>query len=121
MKKTDDKIMLVNIIFNLNACKNLSKKEIDALSDTASNFFQFVQAFGNKLKLRDFLNICMVEDRVQDLDSVTCGIFHIYFYDNLFYPGQNSKIQDEKRLNKKTIEFYSRNCLFLRIRKQMKK
>ena len=121
MKKTDDKITLVNIIFNLNACKNLSKKEIDALSDTASNFFQFVQAFGNKLKLRDFLNICMVEDRVQDLDSVTCGIFQIYFYDNLFYPGQNSKIQDEKRLNKKTIEFYSRNCLFLRIRKQTKK
>ena len=48
MKKTDDKITLVNIIFNLNACKNLSKKELDALSDTASNFFHFVQAFGNK-------------------------------------------------------------------------
>ena len=26
MKRTDDKIMLVNIRFNLNACKNLSKK-----------------------------------------------------------------------------------------------
>ena len=28
MKKTDDKIMLVNIRFNLNACKNLSKREL---------------------------------------------------------------------------------------------
>ena len=46
----------------------------------------------------------MVEDRVQDLDSVTCGIFQLYFYDNLFNPDENSKIQDKTKLNKKTIE-----------------
>ena len=67
-------------------------------------FFYFVQSFGNKLKLRDFVNIWMVEGRVQDLDSVTCGIFQIYFYDNLLNPDQNSKIQNKKRLNRKTIE-----------------
>ena len=39
MTRTDNKITL-NIKFNLNVCKNLSKKELDALSDTASNFFQ---------------------------------------------------------------------------------
>ena len=71
MKRTDDKITLVNIRFNLNACNDLSKKEFDALSDTATNFFYFVQAFGNKLKLRGFANIWMVEDRVRDLHSVT--------------------------------------------------
>ena len=67
-------------------------------------FLNFVQSFGNKLKLRDFVNIWMVEGRVQDLDSVTCGIFQIYFYDNLLNPDQNSKIQNKKRLNRKTIE-----------------
>ena len=46
----------------------------------------------------------MVEDRVQDLNSVTCGVFQIYFYDNLFNTDENSKIQNKKRLNKKTIE-----------------
>ena len=46
----------------------------------------------------------MVEDRVQDLSSTTCGIFQIYFYDNLFNPDKNSKIQNRKRLNRKTIE-----------------
>ena len=46
----------------------------------------------------------MVEDMVQDLDSVTCGIFQINFYDTLFNPDQNSEIQDKKRLNKKAIE-----------------
>ena len=82
MTRTDDKITLVNITFNLNACKNLSKKELDALNDTASNFFHFIQAFGNKLRLNDFVNMWMVEDRVHNLDSVTCGVFQIYFYDN---------------------------------------
>ena len=46
----------------------------------------------------------MVEDRVQDLNSVTCGIFQLYFYDNLFNPDKNSKIQNKTRLNKRTIE-----------------
>ena len=104
MARSDNKITLVNIRFNLNTCKNLSKKELDALSDTASYFFHFIQDFGNKLKLRDFVNTWMVEDRVQDLNSVTCDIFQIYFYDNLFNLDENIKLQNKKRLNKKTIE-----------------
>ena len=86
MTRTDNKVTIVNVKFNVGACKNLSKIELDGLSDTASNFFHFIQAFGNKLKLRDFVNISVVEDRVQDLNSVTCGIFQIHFYDNLFNP-----------------------------------
>ena len=104
MTRTNNKITLCNICFNLNACKNLSKKELDGLGNTARNFFHFVQAFGNKLKLRNFVNIWIVEDRIQDLDSVTCGIFQYYFYDNLFNPSKKSKIQDKARLNKRTIE-----------------
>ena len=91
MTRTDNKITLVNIKFSLNACKSLTKKELDTLSNTATNFFHFIQALGNRLKLRDFVNIWVVEDRVQDL----------YFYDNLFNPNKNSKIQDKKRLNKR--------------------
>ena len=82
-----------------------SVEELDALSDTASNFFHFIQAFGNKLKLHNFVNIWMVEHRIQNLDSVTC-IFQIYFYGNLFNPNENSKIQYKARLNKRTIETF---------------
>ena len=46
----------------------------------------------------------MVEDRVQDLNFVTYGIFRIYFYHNFFNTDQNSKIQNKKRFKKKTIE-----------------
>ena len=79
MTRTDNKITLVNIKFNINACKNLFKTELDALSDASTNFFHFIQAYRNKLKLRDFVNIWMVGDRLQDLSSVTCGIFQLYF------------------------------------------
>ena len=57
MTRTDNKITIFNILFNLNACKNLSADELDALSYTASNFFNFIQAFGKKLKLRNCVNI----------------------------------------------------------------
>ena len=103
MTRTDNKITLCKIQFNLNACKKLSKVELDSLSDTATNIFQFVQAFGIKLKLRNFVDIWMVEDRLQDLDSSTCSIFQLYFHDNLFNPDENSKIQGNTRLNKKIV------------------
>ena len=46
----------------------------------------------------------MVEDRIQDLDSATCGIFQLYFYENLFNPDKISKIQNESKLKKSTVE-----------------
>ena len=104
MNRTDSKITVCKIQFNLSAYKNLSLRELDALRDTANDFFRFILAFGDKFKLRNFVNIWMVEERVQDLNSVTCGIFQLYFYDNLFHPNENSKIQDKARLNKKAIE-----------------
>ena len=48
----------------------------------------------------------MVEDRVQNLDYATCGIFQLYFYDNLFNPNEKRKIQDKAKLNKMTIETF---------------
>ena len=104
MNKTDQKITLCKIKFNLGACKELSKKEIDSLNDTARDFFYFIQAFGIKLKLRSFVNIWVVEDTIQDLDSATSGIFQLYFYENLFNPDKNSKIQNESKLKKAIVE-----------------
>ena len=86
--------------FNLNAYKNLSIEEVDALSDTASNFFHFVEAFGNKLQVRNFVNIWMVKDGIQNLDSVTCGIFQLYFYDNSLIQTKTVKYRTKLDLTK---------------------
>ena len=45
-----------------------------------------------------------LEERLQDLDSSTCVIFQLYFYDNLFNPNENSKKQGNTKLNKKSVE-----------------
>ena len=93
MNRTDQKITVSKIKFNFGACQELSKEEIDSLSDTARDFFYFVQTFGINLKLRSFVNIRMVEDRIQDLESSTCGIFQLYFYENLFNPNESTKFK----------------------------
>ena len=46
----------------------------------------------------------MVEDRLQDLDSSTCGMFQLHFYDSLFNPNENSKIQNDTKLTKRPVE-----------------
>ena len=97
MDRSDNKITLCKIKFNLGACKQLTEDKILSVSNTARNFFYFVQAFRNKLKLRRFLNIWRVEDRIQDLDSLTCSIFQIFFYEHLFNPPEESKIQGETK------------------------
>ena len=85
----------------MRACETLTSKEIENLSDTAKDFFYFIQAFGNFLKVKDTLNIWMVEDSIQDIETVTCGIFKLYFYENLFNPKADSKTQNNKKLTKK--------------------
>ena len=95
MNKTYQKITLCKIKFNFGACKELPEKEIDSLSDTAKDFFYFIQTF---------VNIWVVEDRIQDLDSTTWEIFQLYFYENLFNPDKNSKIQNESKLKNTTVE-----------------
>ena len=96
MTRTGSKITRVNIIFWKNACKNLNKAEIDDLSDPARDLFYFVQSFGSKLKFSSFAILWMVEDTIQSLDTVTCGIFQKNFCDNLFKPDVNSKTQNIK-------------------------
>ena len=58
---------------------------------------------------------------MQDLDTVTCGIFEIYFYGNLFNPDKSSKIQKKTKLNKKTIEILVNELLVLNDQQQNKK
>ena len=46
----------------------------------------------------------MVEDKIQDLNSSTCGIFQLHFYENLFNPDKNSRIQNDSKLKKSTVK-----------------
>ena len=94
LTRTDKKIMLGNIKFSLNACKNLSKNKLENLSEKARDFFCFIQSFWDRLQLSDFVNFWVGEDRIQNLDTVNCGIFQIYL--------QETKQHDTKTAQYKT-------------------
>ena len=72
-----------------------------------------------RLNLKSFVNIWMVEDTMQDLDSSTCGIFQLHFYENLVNPDKNSKIQNESKLKRSTVEILL-NELFSLDEKEMR-
>ena len=55
----------------------------------------------------------MVEDRMQDMESSTFGIFQLYFYENLFNPDENSKNQNETKFKKTTVETLLNELFFL--------
>ena len=46
----------------------------------------------------------MLEDPIQKTETVTCGIFQLYFYENLLNTEANSKMQNSKKLTKKTVK-----------------
>ena len=52
----------------------------------------------------------MLEDPIQKTDTSACGLFQIYFYDNLFFPGENSKLHSYKKLAKEATKFYLMKC-----------
>ena len=82
MTRTEKKltlVTLVNITFSMDVYKNLNKNELNSLRDTALDLFDFVQSFRSKLKIRGFVNLWLVEDQIQDLETVTSEIFQIYF------------------------------------------
>ena len=47
----------------------------------------------------------MVEEPIQKMKTFTCGLFQLYFTENLFGPDENSEIQKHRKRTKiKTTE-----------------
>ena len=50
------------------------------------------------------MNILILENSVQNLTSLNCRSFQLYFYKNLFDPDEKSNILNHKTLNKSTLQ-----------------
>ena len=81
----------------------MQQKTKSQLTDTAQNFFDLLAQFA-KLKKSRCMNILMLENSVQNLTSLNCGSFQLYFYKNLFDPDEKSNILNHKTLNKSTLQ-----------------
>ena len=100
VNKKDKRINLTYVQFDLESFKRVNRK---LLTPTAQDFFHTLNEFA-KVHKRKVVNVYMVDDQLQDLQSDTCGLFQLYFYIHLFLPRENSKILNNKTLNMKTLE-----------------
>ena len=81
----------------------MQQKTKSQLTDTAQNIFHLLEQFA-KLKKCRCMNILILENSVQNLASLNCGSFQLYFYKNLFAADEKSNILNHKALNKSTLQ-----------------
>ena len=89
--------------FLVDSWENMAHTKKEQLTETAQKFFHLLQQFA-KIKKTNDMSILILEQPVQDLTSSSCGIFQLYFNENLFDPDEKSKIINHENLNKHTIE-----------------
>ena len=101
-KKKDSKITIISLKFSIPEYEKI--KDGHRLTPTAQDLLHLMYEFGRLHKIKNEIKVFAVDDQLQELDSDTCGIFQLYFYTNLFTPLEGSKIINDKKLSKTTIE-----------------
>ena len=113
LEKTNKKDNIVNLTyvrFDIESYKRLNKA---SLIPTSKDFFHSLSEF-SKVHNESIVDIYMVDDQLQNINSDTCGLFQLYFYMNLFLPKENSQIVGNRTLTLRTIknllnEIFSKN------------
>ena len=90
--------------FSMNGYKSLAEKEIFILSSAAQGSFHLIYSFDKNEHITNFVNVWMLEDLIQVDTTTTCGLFQLYFYENLFFPVKNCKLQNYKNLTNIALE-----------------
>ena len=90
MTKTDNKLTLININFSTKVFASLKSAEFEGLSEASQEFFHFIEIFGELHQLKDYVCGWTLEDPIEKLETLTCGSFQLYFFDNIFEPDENS-------------------------------
>ena len=101
-KKKDNKVALVTLKFSMRQYEKIRNGH--RLTTTTQYLLHLMYEFGKLLKINDVVTVHLVDDRLQKLETDTCGIFQLYFYVNLFTPLENSSIVNDKKLSKLTLE-----------------
>ena len=99
--KSTHKLKLCAMKFCVLSWQKMSQKK-SQLTETAQNLFCLMEQF-ERLKKSQCMNSLILENRVQNLLSSTCGFFQLYFYKNVFDPDERSKVLDHQKLTENTL------------------
>ena len=109
--QSKNELTLCSMKFCIEKWYKTSQKVKSQLTETAHKFFHLYEQFA-KLKQTQWMNIIILENRIQNLLSGDCGPFQLYFYKNLFDPYGKSAIIQHKTLNKKALEIVLNEIFF---------
>ena len=98
------KIKLLEITFSVSAYLKLTEKERASISSEAHDLFNLLTGYAHIKDQTEELYLIILENQLQDDNSLTCGNFNLYFLKHLFDPLKTSDVIDCKKLNKTTIE-----------------
>ena len=104
LNKNDEKINLINLKFSEYEYDRIKRKGVlSKLTNTVKDLFHLLNEFSKYHNVKA-MTLYTVDDQLQETTSDTCGIFHLYFYKNLFDPLEDSQIIEHEKLTKQTIE-----------------
>ena len=78
-------------------------KDSSNLSTTVIDIFHPINEFEKLHNSQDEAAVYLVDDQLQEAERDTCGIFQLYFYENLFQLLPYGKTISDKNLAKNTI------------------
>ena len=67
------------------------------------DLLHLINEFGKLHKVKNEVTLHFVDDQLQMIEKDTCGMYQLYFYENLFNPLEDVSIINEKSLSKRTI------------------
>ena len=82
--KIDQTLALQKLKFSMSGYDGLKKSKIISLSETARDFFHLLESFGKNKNVIKFVNVWLLKNPIQKIETSTCGPFQFYFYENLF-------------------------------------
>ena len=102
-RTNNSKLQLRTMKFCVWTRQKLDQKGKSQLTETVQNFFHLLEQFA-KLKKSNCMNIIILENTIQEIETSTCGRFQLCLYENLFDPDNKSNIISHKKLTKQTLE-----------------
>ena len=101
-QKSDCKITLISLKFSMQEYEKI--KDRKQLKTTTQDLLHLMYEFGKLHNVQDEVTVFSLDDKLQKIETDTCGIFQIYFYNNLFNPFSNSSIIKDNVISKHTIQ-----------------
>ena len=82
-----------------------------SFSEIARDFFHLLESLGKNENVKKLVNVWLLEDPIQKTETLTCGPFQLYFYQNLFFPIKTASYVPTKDWQAKQLKRYLKNCL----------